>query len=253
MLVAVGFTCKAQTWQKTNAGIKTTINKVVIEIQFYTPSTVRIIKSPEGSAFTKKSLSVISTPEKINLSTKQQAEMLVLKSESISVRCNLSSGAISFYTNAGNVLLQEKESSTSFKPFNDAGSNTYTVEQSYILDMDEAIYGLGQQQQGKMVQRNLKLNMVQNNTHDYVPFFQSVKGYGVFWDNYSPTQFVDSAAGTSFKSDVGDCIDYYFMHGGNADGVIAKMRELTGQVPMFPLWTYGFFQSKERYFGKPSG
>lgn len=37
------------------------------------------------------------------------------------------------------------------------------------------------------------------------------------------------------------------MTGGNADGVIANMRELTGQVPMLPLWTYGFWQSRERY------
>ena len=166
----------AQTWQKTNSGIKTTLNKIVVEIEFYNPSTVRIIKSPEGSAFTKKSLSVISTPEKINLSTKQQADMLVVRSESISVRCNLTSGAINFYTNAGTALLQEKESSTSFKPFNDAGSNTYTVEQAYVLDKDEAIYGLGQQQKGKMIQRNLILNMVQGNTDDYIPFFQSAKG-----------------------------------------------------------------------------
>ena len=59
--------------------------------------------------------------------------------------------------------------------------------------------------------------------------------------------FTDNPESTSFKSDVGDCIDYYFMYGGNADGVIARMRDLTGQVPMFPLWTFGFFQSKERY------
>ncbi|MEQ1798397.1 MAG: TIM-barrel domain-containing protein, partial [Lacibacter sp.] len=117
----------------------------------------------------------------------------------------------------------------------------------YVLDKEEAIYGLGQQQQGKMVQRNLKLNMVQGNTDDYIPFFQSVKGYGLFWDNYSPTTFTDNTESTSFKSEVGDCIDYYFMYGGNADGVIAGMRNLTGQAPMFPLWTYGFFQSKERY------
>jgi alpha-D-xyloside xylohydrolase len=89
--------------------------------------------------------------------------------------------------------------------------------------------------------------MVQGNTDDYIPFFQSVKGYGIFWDNYSPTQFVDNAEGTSFRSDVGDCADYYFMYGGNADGVIACMRDLTGQAPMFPLWTYGFWQSRERY------
>ena len=37
------------------------------------------------------------------------------------------------------------------------------------------------------------------------------------------------------------------MNGGNADGVIACMRDLTGQAPMFPLWTYGYWQSKERY------
>jgi len=115
------------------------------------------------------------------------------------------------------------------------------------LDKDEAIYGLGQQQQGKMVQRNLRLRMVQGNTDDYIPFFVSVKGYGLFWDNYSPTIFEDNPESTSFKSDVGDCVDYYFMYGGNADGVIARMRDLTGQVPMFPLWTYGYWQSKERY------
>ncbi|NLB77963.1 MAG: DUF5110 domain-containing protein, partial [Clostridiaceae bacterium] len=102
-------------------------------------------------------------------------------------------------------------------------------------------------QMGKMSQRNLKLNMVQGNTDDYIPFFQSVKGYGLFWDNYSPTTFTDNPFETSFKSDVGDCADYYFLAGADADGVIAQMRDLTGQAPMFPLWTFGFWQSKERY------
>jgi alpha-D-xyloside xylohydrolase len=37
------------------------------------------------------------------------------------------------------------------------------------------------------------------------------------------------------------------MYAGSADGVIACMRDLTGQVPLFPLWTYGYWQSKERY------
>jgi alpha-D-xyloside xylohydrolase len=247
LIVAINFNAKAQTWQKTSTGIKASINKMDVEIQFYTASTVRIIKSPAGSPFTKQSLSVIATPGKINFSTKQKSDILILKTENLSVQYYLRSGEIRFLDKAGIVLLNEKENSTLFKPFNDAGTSTYSVFQAYSLDPDEAIYGLGQQQAGKMVQRNLKLNMIQSNTSDYVPFFQSVKGYGVFWDNYSPTQFVDSAAITSFKSDVGDCIDYYFMYGGNADRVIARMRELTGQVPMFPLWTYGFFQSKERY------
>ena len=69
----------------------------------------------------------------------------------------------------------------------------------------------------------------------------------MFWDNYSPTLFTDNEVETSFRSEVGDCVDYYFMYGKNADGVIAQVRSLTGQAPMFPLWTYGYWQSKERY------
>jgi alpha-D-xyloside xylohydrolase len=247
LIVTVTVSSNAQKWQKTATGIKTTINETDIEIQFYSASIVRVIKSPEKSSFVKKSLSVVAAPIQASLAVKQKADMIVINSEKISVRCNLASGVISYYTNTGLSLLREKENSVSFKPFNDAGNNTYSVEQAYVLEKEEPIYGLGQQQSGKMVQRNLTLNMIQNNTSDYIPFFQSVKGYGIFWDNYSPTRFVDNAESTSFKSDVGDCIDYYFMYGGHADGVIARMRELTGQVPMFPLWTYGFFQSKERY------
>jgi len=247
-LLAINFSNSwSQSYQKTDMGLKTVINSVRIEIQFYSPSVVRILKWPEGKSFTKESLSVIMTPQKTELSIKQKADGLALESKQLKVQLNLKTGKISFSTPADGPLISEKDGSTAFTDFNDAGVMTYNVYQAFVLDKDEAIYGLGQQQKGKMVQRNLNLNMIQGNTDDYVPFFLSVKGYGLFWDNYSPTLFEDHAESTSFKSDVGDCIDYYIMFGGNADGVIACMRDLTGQVPMFPLWTFGYWQSKERY------
>src|SRR5699024_9145573 len=123
----------------------------------------------------------------------------------------------------GKPLLKEQEEGSTFIDFNDSGVKTYSVRQGFKLNKNEAIYGLGQQQQGKMVQRNITLKMVQGNTDDYVPFFLSTKGYGLFWDNYSPTVFKDSPESTSFKSVVGEGIDYYFMYGSDADGVIAKM------------------------------
>jgi len=238
---------EAQTYQKTDLGIKSTINSIDVEIQFYGPSTVRVLKWPEGKTFTKESLSVIKTPQKTAYSIKQRGDELSLKSESLMVVLNLKNGKVTFTNTSAVPLLNEKETGVAFTYFDDTGVKTYTVYQSFVLDKEESIYGLGQQQQGKMVQRNLKLRMVQGNTDDYIPFFVSVKGYGLFWDNYSPTLFEDSPERTSFKSDVGDCVDYYFMYGGNADGVIARMRDLTGQAPMFPLWTYGYWQSKERY------
>ncbi|MGZ3845863.1 MAG: glycoside hydrolase family 31 protein, partial [Flavisolibacter sp.] len=239
--------CNAQSWQKTDLGVKIEIDSLKIEIQFYSPSIVRVIKSPASRNFSKQSLSVIKKPQKTAFNLKQQGDLLHVETNLLSVVFNLTSGELSYSTPKGGSLLKEKEHGSNFTPFNDAGNNTFSAYQSFVLDKDEPIYGLGTQQRGKMSQRNVTLNMVQGNTDDYIPFFQSVKGYGLFWDNYSPTQFVDNASGTSFKSDVGDCIDYYFMYGGNADGVIADMRDLTGQVPMFPLWTFGFFQSKERY------
>ncbi len=238
---------KGQQYQQTDSGIKTVIDSIEIEIQFFNPSTVRILKSPEGKNFYKESISVISAPHNTDFSVKKDGDELYLESKIIQVALNLKNGKLAFSTPSGKPLLNEKEKSVEFTEFNDAGDKTYSVHQSFLLDKDEAIYGLGEQQQGKMIQRNLKLRMIQGNTDDYIPFFVSVKGYGLFWDNYSPTLFIDNQDSTSFRSDVGDCIDYYFMYGGSADGVIAQMRTLTGQVPMFPLWTFGYFQSKERY------
>jgi len=237
----------AQTYQKTDLGIKANINSLDVELQFYGPSIVRVLKSPVGTAFTKASLSVTKTPTITKFTVNQQGAVVSLKSEKLKVDLNVKTGQLSFYSTKGEPLLSEKESGATFTDFNDAGSKTYTVLQSFALDKDEDIYGLGQQQSGKLSHRNTKINMVQGNTDDYVPFFVSTKGYGLFWDNYSPTVFEDKPESTSFKSDVGDCIDYYVMFGGTIDGSIAGMRDLTGQAPMMPMWTFGYWQSKERY------
>ncbi|NLA48286.1 MAG: DUF4968 domain-containing protein, partial [Bacteroidales bacterium] len=248
LLVFVLIACsKAQSFQKTDYGIKTDVNSIRVEIQFYSPSIVRILKTPQGRISSKESLSVIKAPQKTKIAISRNGDVLTVSSEIMKVRLNLENGQLIFAGKNGEHLLSEKVPGITFTDFNDAGNPTFSVSQSFMLDKDEAIYGLGQQQQGKMSQRDLKLNMVQGNTDDYIPFFQSVKGYGLFWDNYSPTTFTDNQFETSFKSDVGDCADYYFMVGGNADGVIAQMRDLTGQAPLFPLWTFGFWQSKERY------
>ncbi len=238
---------KAQQYQETARGIKATINNTTVEIQFYDSQIVRILKWPANKAFAKESLSVVKTPEKVPVKIKQKAEVLLMVSKDLIVSLNLKNGQVDFNKSDSSPLLREKTNGAVFDEFNDAGSKTYNIAQSFVLEKEEPIYGLGILQNGKLSQRNQQIKMVQNNTWDFVTFFQSIKGYGLFWDNYSPTTFDDNPTGTSFSSEVGDGIDYYFMYGGNADGVVATMRNLTGQVPMFPLWTYGFWQSKERY------
>lgn len=243
----ITFSANAQDYTVTESGIKTVINGINIQVQFYTPSIVRVIKYPTAARFEKQSLAVIRSPERVLFTTKKNDDDLLLKSKIINININLKTGEINYLSASSAQLLKEKPDGTSFNEINDAGEKSYTVSQSFELEKEEPIYGLGQQHQGKMSKRNVKLKMIQGNLDDYIPFFQSIKGYGLFWDNYSPTVFEDNQDSTLFKSEVGEGVDYYFMYGGNADAVIACMRNLTGQAPMFPLWTYGFWQSRERY------
>jgi alpha-D-xyloside xylohydrolase len=52
---------------------------------------------------------------------------------------------------------------------------------------------------------------------------------------------------TSLWSEVGRGIDYYFIYGPGLDKVIAGYRQITGPAPMLPEWTFGFWQSRQRY------
>jgi alpha-D-xyloside xylohydrolase len=247
LMYSTAFAGADPLYEKTDRGVKVQCDSIHIEIQIYNNSIIRALKWPEGKNFTKESLSVIKAPQNTSFNVTDEDSEVSISNDRLLVNIKMNGCNISFMRADGIVLLREKEHGGQFTEFDDAGVNTFNVTQSFVLDKEEAIYGLGFQQQGKMIQRNLELNMIQNNTHTYIPFFQSIKGYGLFWDNYSPTIFSDNSEETSLSSEVGDCIDYYFMYGENADGVIAQMRELTGQVPMFPLWTYGYWQSKERY------
>lgn len=245
--VLLSVAAQAQTYTKTDSGVELMVNSVHLNIQFFNASMVRVTKHPAGEEFNKQSLSVIKEAESTDLSVSEENDAIVISSSDLKVTVDQETGQISFLKPDGSTLLKEKSGGVAFEDFNDAGDQTYSVTQSFKLDEDEAIYGLGQMYQGKMSQRGLEVRMVQNNTEDFTSFMHSVKGYGLFWDNYSPTTFKDSNEETSFISEVGEGIDYYFMYGENADGVVGKMRELTGQAPMFPLWTFGYWQSKERY------
>jgi alpha-D-xyloside xylohydrolase len=198
-------------------------------VEFYTPAIVHVVKGQPT-----KTLVVTATPNEVQLTRKGNT----LSSSQLTVKVDERTGCITFLTAKGKVLLREKAFETG------TGSQ---VSQVFTLDKEEAIYGLGTIQDGKMNRRGEKKRMEQSNLEDFQNVLQSIKGWGIYWENYSPTLFEDNADGMSFTSEVGDGIDYYFMYGGSADGVIAQMRHLTGDVPMFPLWTYGFWQSKERY------
>lgn len=227
-------------------GVKATAGGNEITMQFYTPGTIRVTKLPAGHTADEKSLAVIAEPGSVKTSTSRKNGSVELKSDRLSARLDLKGGAISFYDAKGRLLTKESGNSV-FTPMKDADRDSYKARQAFTLDKNEAIYGLGNLENGQLSQRGISRRLEPGNVEDGIPVVVSVKGYGIYWDNYSPTDFNEAGNVMSFESSVGDKTDYYLMTGDNADGVIAEMRDLTGQVPMFPLWTYGFWQSRERY------
>ena len=197
-----------------------------VQIEFITPSLIHVVKGTPT-----KTLVVTAKPADVQI-TRQG---YTTSSDVLTVKQDPKTGCLTFLTAKGKVLLREKS------------CDIAKVRQTFQLDKDEAIYGLGTIQNGKMNRRGEHKRMEQSNLEDFQNVLQSIKGWGLYWENYSPTQFDDDASGMTFTSEAGEGIDYYFMYGGSADGVIAQMRYLTGDVPMFPLWTYGYWQSKERY------
>lgn len=238
---------QAQNYQKTSQGLKANTQGMDIEVAFYSPSIVRVYKTPEGNPYEKKSLIVVKSPEQTPVEFSENGKNIRMKSAEMQVELNTLTGGIYFYDATGRELLKDKDYGTSFAPKEDAGTASYQVRGSFLLEKDEPVYGVGQVMDGKLNRRNSMHHLQNENMFTYSPYFMSpVKGYAVYWDNYSISDYMDAPQELAFTS-LGHCADYYFMYGGNADGIIANVRDLTGKAPMLPLWAYGFFQSKERY------
>lgn len=239
------FCMSAAGYVRTAEGVRVTVDSVEVDIQYYTPSTVRIVKLPAGVSSVGESYSVVKSPATVDFTVKESGRNVRLQSSGLRVDVNTVTGDVSFYKPAGGLLLTEQGMSMTVT--DDAGEKAYKVKQGFRLDKDEPVYGLGNLENGNLSQRGVNRKLMPGNIEDGIPVFVSVKGYGVIWDNYSPTDFIDNGRETAFESEVAQGIDYYFIYGKNMDGVVAGMRHLTGDVPMFPLWTYGFWQSRERY------
>lgn len=217
------------------------------EITFYTPRTVHVVKAKDGVT-ERESQVVIATPEAVRVRTSTEGAITTYRTSELTVK--VEQGRVSFFNAQGHLLTSEGEST--FAPITEGpDKGAYRVGQTFSVEPDEGIYGIGLLQNGKLSQRGENRRMEQSNLEDYAHIYQSIKGYGIYWENYSPTRLMTPAEGISgellLESEVGEAVDYYFTYGGDADGVIAELRHLTGRVPMAPLWAYGFHQCRERY------
>lgn len=250
LLVLFSIGAMAQQISETKHGLRIDAmgSNPTTELTVYAPSIIRVTKYADGLAEMpeKKSFSVIMQPckDKKGWSVKGNT----LRTSCLTVTVDEATGKICFTDVAGNVLLCEGDVAEVTPILKGVDKGNYSIKQSFFLDTDEAIYGLGQRRSPKLNQRGESVDIWNSNANITIPYIASDKGYGLYWDNAGRSRFVDTPQKTTFSSEVAQGVDYYFFYSdGTQDGVIASIRQLTGQATMFPLWTMGHWQCRERY------
>ena len=137
----------------------------------------------------------------------------------------------------------------SLRPVEVNGEKTFHAEVAFpIYGSQEGLYGLGQHQAGVWNYRGETVDLSQENTNIAIPLLVSTNGYGIFWNNPSRSEMNNRFIHAMYlTAEVADRIDYYFIYGPEPDRIIARYRELTGEVPLFGRWAYGFWQCKNKY------
>jgi len=178
---------------------------------------------------------------------------IIISTSNLKILVNRSTNAIKFTDLDGvTILAEDGENGKKMTATEIAGLHVNNCITQFLSPADEALYGLGCHPEDTLSinYKGRNQDLVIKYMTGAIPVLISNKGYGLLWDNYSPSYFSGTeAANTKFKylSESGNQVDYYFIYGPAFDRIIASYRLATGAAPMYPKWAFGLFQSQDRY------
>jgi alpha-glucosidase len=141
-------------------------------------------------------------------------------------------------------------------------ANGAAVAAAKKLPFEEHYYGLGEKA-ARLDKRRGKFTMWNSDTPGYaegkdplyqdVSFYMGLNGgyaYGIFFDNSyrSGFDFGNSGQESAFFYADGGEMNYYFFLGPDMKKIVSRYTELTGRMPMPPLWALGHQQSRWSYY-----
>jgi alpha-glucosidase len=130
------------------------------------------------------------------------------------------------------------------------------------LGLEEHFYGLGEKA-ARLDKRRGEFTMWNSDTPAYkegtdpiyqdIPFYlgwQEGAAYGIFFDNSFRSHFDFGAMSpeyVSFGAEGGE-MNYYFFQGPSIKKILGRYADLTGHLPMPPMWALGNQQSRWSYY-----
>lgn len=256
VLLFLSYTTQAKvvSFNKNTDGISFTLDNGLMKVKICADNMVEV-KYTELPVFMDKASLVITNEWKTtpDFTVAETATEITITTAKLNIVVNKLSNSVKYTDLKGNVILSEDDSqSKSMKEATIAGIDTYICSSKFKSPKDESLYGLGCHPEDSLSvnYKGRNQEMAIKYMTGAIPVLLSTKGYGLLWDNYSASNFYGAEnANTKFKyeSESGTMVDYYFIYGPSFDNIIASYRNATGNAPMFPKWSFGLFQSQDRY------
>ena len=160
-------------------------DSLTTHIEIINESIIHIKKElPSNPARQVPDLVTILEPQKVQWKVSEADGSLIIETSKLKATIN-HEGEITYQSADGKMLLSENQQSTFINPDTAA---YYQVSQAFKAG-DEALYGLGQFQSGVMNWKNVPVRLDQFNQEIAVPVLISTNQYGLYWNNYSITDF----------------------------------------------------------------
>jgi alpha-D-xyloside xylohydrolase len=254
VILSISVQASVVSYKKDSDGITCILDKGLMKVKVCFDNLIEVKYTTLPVFLDKPSLVITNEWKTIpGFTITENSNEIVIATAKIKVVINRISNAVKYTDLAGNVILAEDDAQG--KTMNEAtiaGIETYNCTSQFNSPADEALYGLGCHPEDSLSinYKGRNQEMAIRYMTGAIPVMLSTKGYGLFWDNYSASNFFGGEAGnTKYKyvSESGTMVDYYFIYGPDFDNIISSFRNASGNAPMFPKWAFGLFQSQDRY------
>src|SRR5436190_11498178 len=176
--------------QKDSNGVTLRTATGLMRVELCGDRVVHVVATAEAQIPTPKVPIVTGSCKAENVHINIAKQEIRLSTAALAVSVDTASGAIKFLSPDGNIVLAEpKQGGKTFDVPSVFEAKTWQVQQTFLSPSDEALYGLGQHQEGIFNHRGVPVRLHQANTNISIPYLLSSNGYGIPWNNASLTDF----------------------------------------------------------------
>jgi alpha-glucosidase len=250
---------KVNSWNKTQNGIAGRSGEFIFEVHAWSPHIFRVRVAKEKK-FSDFSYALTGKPDKSTGVTISSAAdgSINISTGKLSAEVGTSPFLGVAFKNLKNEIISEDERRNGF------GITWYGEKVTVYkkLQQNERFVGLGQAL-GNLDKRGMGYTLDNTDNYKYgdpripmyisIPFYIGIhKGmvYGIFYNNSFKSEFNFGASNTLFSSVAfsGGELDYFFIYDESIEKILEHYSALTGRMPMPPMWSLGYHQSRCSYF-----